>query len=168
MDFAQILDKWEKGQNRKNQNEEGANRRKESSEDKSSEDKSKQAFEKWINSEEHWKYYDKGEPEGEIDAVARREYLRKIEPEDQIDLHGLTLEQSLSRLDRFLSEALSRGLRKVLIVHGKGHHSKGPAVLPKAVLEYLQQSPIAGELGIPRREKGGSGATWVIIKNKTK
>jgi len=156
MDFAQILDKWEKGQNRKDQDKE------------SSEAKSRQAFEKWINSEDNWKYYDKGDPEGEIDAVARREYLRALEPEDEIDLHGLTLEQSLSRLDRFLSEALSRKLRKVLIVHGKGHHSKGRSVLPKAVLEYLQQSPIAGELGTPRREKGGSGATWVIIKHNTK
>ncbi len=155
MDFAQILDEWEKGQYKKGVDKEMT----------TVDDKNQKVFEKWIDSEENWKHYDKGNQDKDVDLIARREYLRKLEPEDEIDLHGLTLEQSLSQLDRFLKEALSRGLQKVLIIHGKGHHSKGKAVLPKAVLELLQESPIAGEIGTPKREKGGSGATWVIIKH---
>jgi len=153
MDFAQILDEWEKDK---------AKRRPQHSE---SGEGSRKVLEEWLNSEENWKYYDKGSPEPEDDAAALRQRLRKMEPEDELDLHGLTIEESLVRLDRFLSEAVQRGLQKVLIVHGKGNHSKSGAVLPKAVVEYLQKSPLAGELGTPRRENGGSGATWVIIKN---
>ncbi|HKK64268.1 MAG TPA: Smr/MutS family protein [Clostridia bacterium] len=156
MDFAQVLEEWEKGKSKKN-----------SKPHKGETDaKSRQALERWIDSEKNWKYYDKGPSEEHIDPISAREHLRKLEPEDEIDLHGLNLEQSLTRLEQFLNEAVRRGLRKVQIVHGKGNHSKGKAVLPKAVLEYLQQSPIAGELGTPRREKGGTGATWVIIKTR--
>ncbi|MFO7731338.1 MAG: Smr/MutS family protein [Spirochaetia bacterium] len=156
MDFAQILEEWERGKSQK-----GSKTNK-----GEAEAKGRQVFERWIDSEESWKYYDKGTPEEYNDPIATRGYLRKMEPEDEIDLHGLSLEQSLTRLEQFLNEALRRGLRKVQVVHGKGNHSKGKAVLPKAVLEYLQQSPIAGELGTPRREKGGAGATWVIIKTQ--
>ena len=155
MDFAQILDEWEKGRSKGKPNHGG---------DEAGE-RSREAFEEWLDKAENWKYYDKGSPDSEDDPAARRQFLRRMEPEDEIDLHGLTLEESIVRLDRFLSEAVHRGLQKVLIVHGKGNHSKGAAVLPKAVLEYLQNSPFAGELGRPRREKGGSGATWVIVKN---
>ena len=156
MDFAQILEEWERGKGKK------------SSEPNNgvAEADSRKTLERWIDSEENWKYYDKGAPEEYIDPIEIRSYLRKMEPEDEIDLHGLNMEQSLTRLEQFLNEAVHRGLRKVQIVHGKGNHSKGNAVLPKAVLEYLQQSPIAGELGTPRREKGGAGATWVIIKTQ--
>ncbi len=153
MDFAQILDDWEKGKAKRKAQHNGAG------------EESRQVLEKWLDSEENWKYYDKGSPEPEDDAAAKRQRLRRMEPEDELDLHGLTIDESLVRLDRFLREAVHRGLRKVLIVHGKGNHSKSGAVLPKAVVEYLQKSPVAGEIGTPRREKGGSGATWVIIKN---
>lgn len=155
MDFAQILDEWEKGRSKRDPNQREA----------AAGENGRQAFEQWLDKAENWKYYDKGSPESESDPAAKRQYLRNLEPEDEIDLHGFTVEESLVRLDRFLNEAVHRGLRKVLIVHGKGNHSHGAAVLPKAVLEYLQNSPLAGELGQPRREKGGSGATWVIIKN---
>jgi DNA-nicking Smr family endonuclease len=155
MDFAQILDEWEKGRSKTKPHQREAE----------TDGNGRQVFEQWLDKAENWKYYDKGSRETEDDPALRRQYLRKMEPEDEIDLHGLTLEESLLRLDRFLNEAVHRGLRKVLILHGKGNHSKGAAVLPKAVLAYLQNSPLAGELGSPRREKGGSGATWVIIKN---
>ena len=156
MDFAQILEEWEKGKSKKSSELHNGVAAAEG----------RKTLERWLDSEENWKYYDKGAPEEYIDPIEIRSYLRKMEPEDEIDLHGLNLEQSLTRLEQFLNEAVHRGLRKVQIVHGKGNHSKGNAVLPKAVLEYLQQSPIAGELGTPRREKGGSGATWVIIKTQ--
>jgi DNA-nicking Smr family endonuclease len=156
MDFAQILEEWEKGKSPKSSKPHNGE----------AEAKSRQSLERWIESEENWKYYDKGTPEEYSDPIATRGYLRKMEPEDEIDLHGLSLEQSLTRLEQFLNEAVHRGLRKVQVVHGKGTHSKGKAVLPKAVLEYLQHSPTAGELGTPRREKGGTGATWVIIKTQ--
>ncbi len=154
MDFAQILDEWEKGKSkRKPQHSADGN-----------DSASRKVLNEWLDSEENWKYYDKGSPEPEDDPAARRRYLRNMEPEAELDLHGFSIDESLVQLDRFLSEAVQRGLQKVLIVHGKGNHSKTGAVLPKAVLEYLQNSPVAGETGSPRREKGGTGATWVILK----
>lgn len=163
MDFARILDEWEKGKaQRKPQHSAAENEVVNEDEPDSG---SRRVLKEWLDSEDNWKYYDKGSTEPKADPAVRRRVLRNMEPEAELDLHGLSLDESLVQLDRFLSEAVQRGLQKVLIIHGKGNHSKTGAVLPKAVLEYLQKSPVAGELGIPRREKGGSGATWVIIKN---
>lgn len=159
MDFAKILDEWEKGKAKRKPRHSTAGNESEDNSD------SRQVIKEWLDSEENWKYYDKGSLEPDADPAVRRQYLRNMEPEDELDLHGLTLEKSLVQLDRFLNAAVHRGLQKVLVVHGKGNHSKSGAVLPKAVLEYLQNSPLAGEIGTPRREKGGTGATWVILKN---
>lgn len=151
MDFAKILDEWENSSG----NTAGA---KKGSPDHTS------LMEKWIDSDSFWDSYDKGENYREIDKAKLRDALRKMEPEAEIDLHGFTVEDALNTLDHFIREASLRGLRKVLIIHGKGNHSKAPPILPKAVLQYLQNSSLCGETGAAERRKGGSGATWVIVR----
>lgn len=140
MDFAKILDEWEKT------------------------GRSTGSTNNWFESDGFWDSYDKGEEEREDDKVKRRECLRSMAPESEIDLHGLSVEEALLNLDRFLREASRRGLRKVLIIHGKGNHSKEGPVLPGAVHDFLRSSPLAGETGIATRDKGGRGATWVIVR----
>jgi len=140
MDFAKILDEWENTGKRT------------------------RSRDNWFESDGFWDSYDKGEEEREDDKVRRREHLRMMEPEAEIDLHGLSVEEALLDLDRFLREASRRGLRKVLIIHGKGNHSKEGPVLPGAVLDLLRSSPLAGETGTAKRDKGGRGATWVIVR----
>jgi DNA-nicking Smr family endonuclease len=95
-----------------------------------------------------------------------RTVIRKMAPQDSIDLHGMDSDSAEKALARFMSSARSRGLRKVLIIHGKGTHSPEGPVLRRVVHGYLQRCSFAGETGTPGRSQGGSGATWVILKKK--
>jgi len=155
MDFAKILDEWENSSGKKT----GAK--------KGSPDHTR-LMKKWIDSDSFWDSYDKGEDYREIDRAELRTSLRKMEPEAEIDLHGFTVEEALNALDHFIREASLRGIRKVLIIHGKGNHSKDSPMLPGAVLRYLQSSSLCGETGTAERRRGGSGATWVIVRPMNK
>lgn len=94
-----------------------------------------------------------------------RSYLREMRPEARIDLHGLTRDEAWSRLTEFVNSCVRRGLKKILIVHGKGNHSRGSdPVLGPMVRTFIEQNPNLGTSGHPDHTQGGNGATWVIIK----
>lgn len=94
-----------------------------------------------------------------------RSYLREMRPEARIDLHGLTRDEAWSRLTEFVNSCVRRGLKKILIIHGKGNHSHGSdPVLGPMVRTFIEQNPNLGSSGHPDHTQGGSGATWVIIK----
>jgi DNA-nicking Smr family endonuclease len=105
----------------------------------------------------------------EEDAERRRRsdsgQLRKMRPEASVDLHGLTESDAMGRLGIFLEDAKRSGFRKVLIVHGKGMHSDAEPVLARAVARFLERWPAAGMSGKADKRDGGSGATWVILKD---
>lgn len=94
-----------------------------------------------------------------------REYLRTMRPEARLDLHGLTRDEAWGRLNSFVNDCIRRGLKKILIIHGKGNHSHGSdPVLGPMVKTYIEQNKSLGTSGHPDRSMGGTGATWVIIK----
>lgn len=90
--------------------------------------------------------------------------LKTMMHQDQIDLHGYTLEAALAELQEFLAASSRQGLRKVLVIHGKGYHSDGKPVLAGAVRRYLESCPLAGQLLVPPAKYGGSGALWVMLR----
>ncbi len=97
--------------------------------------------------------------------MEHREYLRTMRPEARIDLHGLTRDEAWGRLDSFVADCIRRGYKKILIVHGKGNHSKGSdPVLGPLVKTFIERHEQLGTSGHPDHTQGGSGATWVIIK----
>ena len=97
--------------------------------------------------------------------MENREYLRTMRPEARIDLHGLTRDQAWLRLESFVNDCIRRGLKKILIIHGKGNHSNGSdPVLGPMVRTFIEQNKNLGSSGHPDRSMGGNGATWVIIK----
>lgn len=101
----------------------------------------------------------------ERSKMESREYLRTMRPEARIDLHGLTREEAWARLNSFVNDCIHRGLKKILIIHGKGNHSHGSdPVLGPMVKTFIEQNKNLGSSGHPDRAMGGSGATWVIIK----
>lgn len=90
--------------------------------------------------------------------------LKKLEPEESIDLHGLSAAEAGIELQRFIGECRRKGVRKILIIHGKGLHSRENPVLPKTVRKILEQSPIIGDFGPAEPRLGGRGATWALIR----
>ena len=90
--------------------------------------------------------------------------LRNLEPQATLDLHGMNSHEAEQALDNFVLECRRSGLRKILVVHGKGHHSQGEPVLQAVVRRYLEKSPHTGAFGPAERRHGGRGATWVVVR----
>lgn len=102
------------------------------------------------------------------EAMEDRAALLAMPYEATIDLHGLTGAEANSRLDSFVNECRKRGLRKILIIHGKGNHSETGPVLSGIVRSFIERDWRLGESGHPDKYDGGKGATWVIIRKKEK
>ena len=93
--------------------------------------------------------------------------MKHLPIEDSIDLHGMTGEEASDFLRSFLASSVSRKLRKVRIVHGKGLHSPdGKAVLRDIVYRELSQSKCVRAYQRTSPADGGGGAVWVILKNE--
>ena len=126
-------------------------------------------MDRWLAS-----YPPPAKPEDDRDAgkrieAASRKALKNRKPEETLDLHGHTREEAEKALAAFLSSARRKGLRKVLIIHGKGSHSReGKAVLPGFVRDFLEKDPDAGEFGTADPANGGSGAVWVRIRQRSR
>ena len=149
MDFGKILDTWDKkddirGSGRKN-------------------------MQKWLD--EHGvedKDTTTAHPsKGRKEKILERNELRMMKPQAQIDLHGYKAKEALEKLEIFLDDARKKGLKKVLVIHGKGIHSREEPVLGKAVRAFLENSPGAGEMGVAGKQDGGNGAVWVILRQRS-
>lgn len=85
--------------------------------------------------------------------------------QDSLDLHGNTGDAARKLLQEFLHEAAQRGLRCVLVIHGKGMNSRGgEAVLRKLTRHWLAQRPDVLAYCDAPPGGGGSGAALVLLK----
>ena len=84
----------------------------------------------------------------------------------QLDLHGLTREEALEALPRFLRNARVHGEKAVLVITGKGNNSPAEPVLQQAVAAWLREAgkDMVAEFDSAPREMGGSGAFVVFLK----
>jgi DNA-nicking Smr family endonuclease len=92
-----------------------------------------------------------------------------LEPERTIDLHGQDSSAAQQTLRRELATAIGAGLRCVLLIHGRGLHSEGEAVLKEALPGWLAEPPhgprvVAFTTAQPRH--GGAGASYVLLRRK--
>lgn len=101
-----------------------------------------------------------------------QQHLRKLrrghwKTQDNLDLHGMTIEQAHQLTSDFLSDAIRQGLRCVRIVHGKGLRSPNrEPVIKKNLAAWLQQwKEILAYCQAPPAE-GGSGAVLVLLREK--
>jgi DNA-nicking Smr family endonuclease len=78
----------------------------------------------------------------------------------ELDLHALTVDEAIPRLDDFLCEACSAGWQQVRIVHGKG-----TGVLKLETNRYLARHSLVRRSNEADRFHGGSGATEVWLKS---
>ena len=95
-----------------------------------------------------------------------RNYVLNMRPEAYLDLHGLHQDEARMRLDSFITDCKRRGLRKVMIIHGKGIHTQGTdPVLGEVVRRFIESDSRCGTSGHPKnKSEGGTGATWIILK----
>jgi DNA-nicking Smr family endonuclease len=114
------------------------------------------------------------ELEFESSSERRRRLLRK-RPDGTIDLHGLSREEAWEALARFFENARELRFEKLLVIHGKGNHvgsyssasnNGSPGILKTTVRDFIERCPFAGESGYSSASLGGTGSTWVLLKEK--
>jgi DNA-nicking Smr family endonuclease len=89
--------------------------------------------------------------------------------QDELDLHGLTVEKARPLLGEFLSECAHRGVRCVRIVHGKGLRSPNrEPVLKRRVAGWLVQREDILAFCQARSADGGSGAVVVLLRGASR
>jgi DNA-nicking Smr family endonuclease len=107
---------------------------------------------------------------GISDALLQRLRRGEPEPEERIDLHGTRVDTARRLLAQRLASAQARGLRCVLLVHGRGRGSAtDDAPLRDAVPDWLTRGGNAGRvLGFAPAPKplGGEGATMVLLRKR--
>jgi DNA-nicking Smr family endonuclease len=110
--------------------------------------------------------------EGVAPGIDRR-LLRRLRNGDfavqaHVDLHGLTRDEAKARVARFIEESRRAGRRCVLIVHGRGLHSKDQIpVLKEAVRVWLERGPVARTVlafATAKPHDGGAGAVYVLLR----
>jgi DNA-nicking Smr family endonuclease len=88
--------------------------------------------------------------------------------QDYLDLHGHDREGALAALEAFLRATVGRGLRHVLIVHGKGQGSPdGEPVLKRAVAAWLMRKRLRRwvlAFCTARAGDGGEGAMYLLLR----
>lgn len=85
----------------------------------------------------------------------------------RVDLHGLDEVSARRRVHEVLLEARRQGDRCVLVIHGRGSHSQGGAVLKEALLDWLAEPPVGSDVLAFASAKGGDGgvgATYVLLR----
>ncbi len=88
----------------------------------------------------------------------------KFAVQDEIDLHGMTLDEARPRLRDFIDYATRTGKRCVRVVHGKGRGSgeRGPVLKP-AVARWLRRMDVVLAYVSTRQVDGGTGAVYVLL-----
>lgn len=77
----------------------------------------------------------------------------------EIDLRGMTVDEALAAVDRFIDDAYLNNLNQVHIIHGKG-----TGALRKAIKEKLSSSKYIKQFYYAPANEGGDGATIAILK----
>jgi dsDNA-specific endonuclease/ATPase MutS2 len=85
--------------------------------------------------------------------------MKRIPIEDSLDLHSFLPRDVPSVVSDYLDEAIRHGLLEVRLIHGKG---KG--VRRAEVRRILRSDPRVSEASDAPPERGGFGATVVVLK----
>ena len=104
---------------------------------------------------------------GVQEGVYRKLRLGKYEVQDRLDLHRVKLREAREQVHAFLESAAQRGLRTILITHGKGFHSPTPARLKSYVIHWLEESALALAYHSAQPAHGGAGATYVMVRKSS-
>jgi DNA mismatch repair protein MutS2 len=99
--------------------------------------------------------------EEEETRIQDRPFLKGAteEPSSELNVIGLTVEDALSKVDKFIDQALLHGLEKVRIIHGVGSGK-----LRNAIGQYLGGHGAVKSFSSGETLKGGRGITIVELR----
>ena len=109
-----------------------------------------------------------GHSRGLDPRVVRKLRKGEFAVQAHVDLHGLLKEEAKAALEAFLARSRQDGKRCVLVVHGRGLHSKDQVpVLKEALKRWMHTARFARHvLGFSsaRPHDGGTGAMYVLLR----
>jgi len=76
----------------------------------------------------------------------------------ELDIRGHTVEEGVTRTDKYIDDALVSGLTQVHIIHGKG-----TGVLREGIRDFLNAHPRVSSYRYGNANEGGSGVTVVVL-----
>ena len=130
-------------------------------------DKDKKAWENFISSDERL-------PNKDFKLSKKKNLKTK-----HIDLHGFTLSDANKTIEKFINSSYENGVSKIIVVTGKGLHSnvekdpyvsKNLSILKYSIPEFIENNNELMKKIIEIRdakiEDGGSGAFYILLKNK--
>ncbi len=91
--------------------------------------------------------------------VSMVESKLNMEVKTRLDLRGMTVDDCLIELDRFIDMSLRTGINEFVVVHGKG-----TGALKNAVTQYLKKSPYVRSHRLGVYGEGEDGVTIVELK----
>jgi DNA-nicking Smr family endonuclease len=101
--------------------------------------------------------------------IVRRLHQGRFAIQAHIDLHGLRSEEATDALQIFFRDAIAKGLRAVMVIHGRGLSSPESPVLKQLVYRWLTRGPLRKwiiALASARLCDGGAGATYVLLRQR--
>ena len=94
--------------------------------------------------------------------LRRGEYL----PEEELDLHGYTVNEARTALAEFIADCKKQHIRHTRIIHGKGFRSEDRIPVIKTHVAYwLPQHPDVLAFASCLAKDGGSGALYVLLRS---
>ena len=83
---------------------------------------------------------------------------------DELDLHGLNVQQAKIALLHFIHDALPAAKNCIRIIHGKGKNSNKSATLKRKVAHWLQQHERVLAYHSAQPNAGGTGAVYILLR----
>ena len=83
----------------------------------------------------------------------------RVPIEDSFDLHSFLPRDAISALEEYLREAREAGFREVRVIHGKGKGTRRAEVR-----RFLERRPEVAEFFDAPPDRGGYGATIVVLE----
>lgn len=84
-----------------------------------------------------------------------------------LDLHGMNVEEAMVAVESFLQQCMHKGMRVVLIIHGKGYHSGQSPVLKNKLNHWLREINFVLAFSSAAPQHGSRGAMYVLLKKDT-
>ena len=110
----------------------------------------------------------------------KEKIFNKVEKIKSVDLHGLTLDQANRFIEKLIKESYKKGIRKLIVITGKGIHSnndkdpyksKDLSILKYSVPEFIRNNSglmkIINDIENASIEDGGGGAFYVYLRKNT-
>jgi len=110
-------------------------------------------------------YFDEVKEKRAVPRRMKQVARGQLVPEDELDLHGLNIDEAKTKVLFFLQNALHQGFRTVLLITGRGLNSASGPVLRSAIERLISEKPEqVVEWGVAPRRYGGEGALVVFLR----